>query len=464
VFTVWAARLAPGALLDALRRDSGPPLFYVLEKPFVRLGEAVGDDRFARALPFVAALAVLLALRRLPRGAATTWFAVLAACSPFLLLYSGEARAYALLAAFDLAVFLLLFGPPPTAGRLAAGALAAAAALWTHYLAVFFLAAAGLLLLATRRWRSAAAIAAGGVLFLPWLPVLRAQPPEATAWIHEGAARSAFFFLAGLGGGSRVPLPVGIPLPPLVFTAAAFIGAALAVLLAAGARDDAQRRDAILLTGGTLALLLAVSAARPVAVAGRSEMAILPIWWIAVASGAASGRTARGVAAASILVGIVTCALTVAAPRPEPPTARVARLVARAAAPKDRVIASTAFYLPLRLAADRGQLRADLRAFPLELAGHPGWFVPAPPPSSAYRDLGTELAGVAPGGRAFLVAHPLWAGPELARVIAAGGTARDLVRDPDALVVAWSPGKREAEPRSAVPAPDRQQREPERGR
>jgi uncharacterized membrane protein len=189
-----------GGLIEALRHDSGPPLFYLLERPLVRIAEAGGDDRLVRALPFLAVLAVFAAAWSLPRGWSPAWFVALAAVSPFLLLYSAEARAYGLLALLDLAVFLLLFRGPPTPARLAVGALAAAAALWTHYLAVFFLAVAGALLIATRRWRAAAAVAVAGLLFVPWAPVLLGQPREATAWIHESLGRSAGMFLAALGG------------------------------------------------------------------------------------------------------------------------------------------------------------------------------------------------------------------------------------------------------------------------
>jgi hypothetical protein len=466
LFTIWAARLSPARLVAALAHDSGPPLFYLLEKPFVAIAEAVGYDPLVRALSFVSALLLLLAARRLALGGARGWFVALVSCSPFILLYSQEARAYALLAALDLAVFVLLFCGRPTGRRLAAGAVAVAAALWTHYLAVFFVVVAGVLLLATRRWRGAAALAAGGLAFLPWLPVLRGQPADATAWIHETTGRSAVMFLAGLGGSARVPLPVGVPLPPALLYAAAAVGAVLAVLVATGVGDDRERRDALILTGGTLLLLLAVSFARPVAVAGRSEMAVLPIWLWALASGAGESRAVRVVAGAALALSVATCGITLAAARPEAAPSRMARLVAHAARPHDRVIASTAFYLPLRLAADRREISCPVLAFPPDLSLHPGWFVPAPPPEKAYGALVSELAGVPPGGRAFVVGHPLWAGPDLARALASAGSARDLVREPDALVLSWSAAKAANRPPAAsrLPAGDREQGEAERRR
>ena len=464
IFTTWAARLSPRGLLQALRQDSGPPLFYLLERPFVRLAERTGEDALVRVLPWLAAFAVFTAIFTLPRGAPRAWFAALVAVSPLLLLYSAEARAYSTLALLDLAVFLFLFRGPRTPARLALGGLAAAAALWTHYLAVFFLAAAGSLLLATRRWRAAAVLAGAGLLFLPWFPILLSQPRGATAWIHESAGRSAQMFLSALGGSGRVPLPVGVPLPAALLLTAAVVGAALAAAVAFGTFREREGRDAVFVVAGTLVLLLAASVVRPVAVAGRSEMAILPIWLWAVAGAASSRPAVRWLAAAAALVGLVTSAWTLAAPRVEAPPGRIARLVTAAAGREDRVIASTAFYLPLRLAADRGQLRGRLQAFPPDLATHPGWFLPEPPPGGSFGPLAKDLAGIAPGGRAFVVAHPLWAGPELARVLEARGTHRNLVKEPDALVVLWSAPAVPEGAGSAAPARDRQKREPLAGR
>src|ERR1700720_1409458 len=56
LFTLWAARQPPASLWETLRHDSGPPLFYWLEKPLVWLGEALGRNEAARILPFIAIL------------------------------------------------------------------------------------------------------------------------------------------------------------------------------------------------------------------------------------------------------------------------------------------------------------------------------------------------------------------------------------------------------------------------
>ncbi|HEY3122471.1 MAG TPA: hypothetical protein VGK70_00240, partial [Thermoanaerobaculia bacterium] len=85
-------------MVRILRLDSGPPLFYLLEKPFVSAAEVLAlPDAAARFLPFVAIAVLFAAGRSLPPGARLR-FLWLAASSPLLLLYASEARAYGVLA------------------------------------------------------------------------------------------------------------------------------------------------------------------------------------------------------------------------------------------------------------------------------------------------------------------------------------------------------------------------------
>ena len=57
IFTLWISRRSPAGIVGALRLDSGPPLFYFLEWPFVRAGEILGADGLARAVSFLAVAA-----------------------------------------------------------------------------------------------------------------------------------------------------------------------------------------------------------------------------------------------------------------------------------------------------------------------------------------------------------------------------------------------------------------------
>jgi hypothetical protein len=315
IFTVWASRLAPSELLRALRSDSGPPLFYFLEKPFVAAAEALAlSDAAARLLPFLALAVLFAGARSLPPGGARRRFAWLAASAPLFLLYSAEARAYALLAVLSFLLFLLVVRE---SGRgFVVIALAAALCLWTHYLALFVLAALLFAALREGRGRSALALGAGAALFLPWSPILWSQPAAALSWMREPAGAAPLGFLAVLGGGARVPGPFGPPLPePLLWLAGAAGLALLAGVFAVRPGDAAERigLTAVLLTLGGILL---VSVWRPVAFSGRSEMAVLPIWIWIVARAAERSRALRAIAGAAAGIGAVACVLICAAPRP----------------------------------------------------------------------------------------------------------------------------------------------------
>ncbi|HYT31229.1 MAG TPA: hypothetical protein VEO37_01440, partial [Thermoanaerobaculia bacterium] len=196
IFTLWASRLPPSRLLEVLRQDSGPPVFYLLAKPFVRLAEMAQSDALSRLLPFAAILCLFTPALRLSKESARIWFVALAAGSPLLLVYAGEARAYGLLALLDFALFFLLFRGEPTPGRLAGAAALTALALWTHYLAILFVAACALLLIVRRRFPCLAALCVGTLAFLPWIPVLTVQPRQATSWMREPLGDSLLAFVS----------------------------------------------------------------------------------------------------------------------------------------------------------------------------------------------------------------------------------------------------------------------------
>ena len=158
--------------------------------------------------------------------------------------------------------------------------------------------------------------------------------------------------------------------------AGAVAGVLLAFALARHALRDRGIADALALTVLPMALVLAASGLRPVAFAGRTEMAFLPVWLWAVARGAALSRAVRWLAVAAAAVGIAS-SLTLLSPRVgEAAALRTTREVLQSAGQGDAVVAAAAFYLPARLAKDRGQLAATLTALPAELALHPGW-IPA---------------------------------------------------------------------------------------
>jgi len=450
LFTLWVSRLPPSRLLEILRHDSGPPLFYLLEKPFVRLAEMAQSDALARLLPFAAVLCLFAPALRLPRERVRIWFVALAAVSPLLLVYAAEARAYGLLALLDFGLFFLLFRGEPSVGRLAGVAALTALALWTHYLAILFVVACALLLLVRRRFPWLAALCVGTLPFLPWIPVLAVQPRQATSWMREPLGESLLALVSSLGGAGRIPSPQGGPLPGILVTIGLSVAIALLVAVARAGRQDPECADAAALSLLTMLLVLAASLVRPIAFAGRSEIAILPIWLWSVSRAATAGRAARLITTVSIGVAGVAALFLLAAPKPVSSSARAVALVAPLAAREDQVIATAAFYLPSRLAYDRGTLAAPVTPIPRELASHPGWFAQAPLSHEDVRPLDEALATLSGRRRAFLLLHPFFYTPQLAQRLAGRGRGEVLFERPDALVILWTNG-----PTSALPKADR---------
>jgi hypothetical protein len=186
--SVNIASLSPGDILEALRHDGHPPLYYLLLHYWMEL---VGDgDAAVRALSGVIGVATLpvawVAGRRIAGIDGARWSVVVLALSPYAIRYSSETRMYSLVMLLSLLGYLLVDDalglrdgrPRPTPLRLAGIALVAGLMLLTHYWSFYLLGSVGLLLL-LRWWRAPEsrpptlrvilAVAAGGVLFLPWL-------------------------------------------------------------------------------------------------------------------------------------------------------------------------------------------------------------------------------------------------------------------------------------------------------
>lgn len=180
--SVNIASLPVGDMLEALRHDGHPPLYYLVLHYWI---EVVGDgDMAVRALSGIFAVASLplvwLAGRRLAGTAGGRWALVVAALSPYWVRYATETRMYSLVMLFVLAGYLLLVRAldDPTWPRLGGLAVVSGLLLLTHYWAFYLIAAVGAVLV-LRAWRQPAergatvravvAVAAGGLLFLPWL-------------------------------------------------------------------------------------------------------------------------------------------------------------------------------------------------------------------------------------------------------------------------------------------------------
>jgi len=437
VFTLWASRLPFRQLVEVLRNDSGPPLFYILENPFVAIGERLSCDAFARALPFAATLALLVGAFALPSRSARIRFVVLASVSPLLLLYSAEARAYALLSLIVFLLFLLAFVLPERPRNLAAIALLAAASLYLHYLALFAIAALAAVAAAEKRPRSALAALGGAALFLFWVPIMRAQPRQAIAWMHEPAAELATGILASLGGAGRIPPPFGPPLPLALVALGGVLGLVLASSLARSWHVDPELRRAsaflVLFFGG----VLFASLTRPVALAGRTEMAVLPVWLWTVARAGERSRFLRGATWLAVAIAALSTILVVVAPRGPSVAAWTLEALERTGRPGDVLFAGASFYLPARLAADRGQVPISVHAFPLEQAAHPGWTVPRRSRAEDDAAVGRALDRAGSTGRVYFLVPPSYR-KELRPLLASRGVTRRIMESPEMVLLVWS--------------------------
>jgi hypothetical protein len=217
-YTAWVVSLPPAKIIEAIRFDTAPPLYYLLLKPWVMLvGTSEAAMRFPSAACATAALAVMTAvIRRLfqdrwARAVAVT----LVACSFMQVAYAHEVRFYALMSlvgAVDLYLALQACERDRPAVRwLVAASVAWSVSLWLNNIMVVYLGCLGLawLILPGRRpfqWRLVDAAIVGvtaGLTFLPWVPALLAQrrAMQANFWSHcpnPGELRDMIKLLAGV--------------------------------------------------------------------------------------------------------------------------------------------------------------------------------------------------------------------------------------------------------------------------
>jgi mannosyltransferase len=298
-----------GAMLEVIpKSESTPPLYYVLAWLWTKgfgLGE-VGLRSFSAVCGTASVPVCWAAARELlgPRAALGT--ALLAAASPFLVWYSQEGRAYALLVLVGgLSVWLtarLIRAPRRRDAVL--WVLAAFATVATHYFGAFVIAAEAvtLIVLAPRRLvlASVAAALLGGLLLLPLALDQRA------AGFADYIAGASFVRRV-----EQVPkqLALGFDAPLEVLTSAlACALAAAGVAIALLRPDAAWRRDPWIVLGlaaggvmGPLALALA----------GADYLITrnLILAWVPLAILAAAGLTSRfagraGLAALGVLTGL----------------------------------------------------------------------------------------------------------------------------------------------------------------
>lgn len=265
-----------GTISAVAQLERTPPLYYVFEWLWT---QALGFGTDPTSLRFLSAVfgtltvpVAFLAARELSSSRrAGVFAAALVALNPFLVFYSQEARAYALLVllvALGLYVFARALARP-TRGRLALWAFVSILAIWTHYFAVFTVVpeAAWLFWAIRPRRRPFAAVAAVGVLGGALLPLaVSQQGSNATEWfkqtsIFARAWQTPVHYLSTV----KPEIPSAQAWTPDLQIAAATFAAAIMLICAVLLLRGGPRRDK---RGALLAFTLAaISFAIPLAVA-----------------------------------------------------------------------------------------------------------------------------------------------------------------------------------------------------
>jgi hypothetical protein len=166
-------------------------------------------------------------------------------------------------------------------------------------------------------------------------------------------------------------------------------------------------------------------------------MAILPVWLWTVALAGERSRAVRTVSTAIVGVALVSSAFLLASRR-EPPVSTVAlERIERIVRPGDALVAGAHFFLPARLAADRGRLPIPVHAFPAEQATHPGWSAPVRLRPEDLARVKSVLDRTSPAGRVFFELPPSYSAA-LRSLLLRHGVLTEILRTGDMVVLAWS--------------------------
>ncbi|HET8977646.1 MAG TPA: glycosyltransferase family 39 protein [Solirubrobacteraceae bacterium] len=307
--TALLVHMSAGKMLGLLpQSESTPPLYYCIAWVWVRIFGA--HEAGLRSLSALAGVLVVpvayAAAAKLVSRRAGVIAAALTACSPLLIWYSQEARAYELMVLFT-AVSLLAFAcarEAPTGRVMTVWTVACALALATHYYALVAVVPEALWLLVIHRRVRAVQIAVGiiAVCGLALLPLALTQNgTKRDAWI----AHSDFAFRL------RQIIPqflIGTNAPHrLVVKYVAMAMAVIALGLLAFRAGAAQRRGALLAgglaVGGFVLALLFVAAGFDDLIT-RNILAL----WLPAAILIAGGLAAERARTAGVAVAAVLCA------------------------------------------------------------------------------------------------------------------------------------------------------------
>ena len=311
-----------GATLSVVSHlERTPPLYYMLAWLWtgpLGVGSGQVDLRMLSALFGTLTVPIaFLAGRELASRRAGVIAAALVALNPFLVWYSQEARAYALLVLMlTLGLYLMARAlRNPSRGNLALWALVSALALCSHYFAVFVVAPQAVWLLVTIRPRArplaaVAAIAVAGVALLP-LAVMQERTGRANGFASTPILTRAWEIPVHYVSGLEPQLwssSAGVTALQVLAGLIAAVAAVAAAVIVRRRGTDAERRTALLVLGLAAAAFAVplIAAAIGVDYVDPRNM-IGPLVPLLVAGGVAFACAGRGRAGIAVATGL--CAL-----------------------------------------------------------------------------------------------------------------------------------------------------------
>lgn len=390
LFTIWITAKPLAGIIEALRHDSGPPLYYLLVRAArLAAGSFTSPLTLARCLALLCGLgSLLLILSARSLGTSRRFAAAFLAVYFPAVYFSTEARSYALCALLIGmgSLFLLKWVDSLDRRALVAAVASFVLAAWSHYYGVFFFPLPALFGIFLRR--KGALVSGGlasvlcGALFVPGFLLAFTQPEEAIGWMREGGKLIGLtdaLFLQRLGPAAPHPAlfaPESSPVLQIV--------SLLLVLGVLAWRTLRSPRGWIFAVITVIPWLISMALAllgRPSYFPMRFESVVavpLALWW--GESLLTLPRRARSVVLMVLLVlGLYVANRAVfehASRRPD--DFRLAARAARAAVPSNALVIASGFAFLETSAQIDASWQPQLQAFPREQAVHPGWRAPIP--------------------------------------------------------------------------------------
>jgi hypothetical protein len=388
-FSALIAVQSPGAIVDELRRDSSPPLYYFLLHFWQT---AVGAEPAALRAVSVAcgivAIYQVAALGRILFGARVgLQAALLLGLSPLHIYYSREARPYSLLIVFvlwSLTSLAMLRQGDHSRTRVALFCLATVCAAYTHNYGLLLLLVLAVWI--ARGWVPVmpGCVAAAIVLlaYAPWLYVLLQQVAMGAAgWVARiwestppALALLKSFAAFCIGGAAPDYILLAESSAAIVHWVAYVLFALLvgrALIVTPGRRNAARVALAITILLGVPYL---VSFAKPVYVVARYDLVALPLFLIVAASGTAGlGRSALLCVNVSVLSLALVSIGGYYSRAPVEEARAKASLLSRHAQPNDLVLCTGFTRNALEYYVERAGRRQVFYSYPASFGRHRGW-------------------------------------------------------------------------------------------